>query len=173
MNFDKLMTDKQKDLFWDKVDIRGDDECWLWTGMHNAQPVASNRRGLVWLNGERHVASRVAWSLHNKADIPDHLFACHHCDQGLCCSPNCIKVADQFWNMRDASLKGRLCKGTDRSHSRLTDLSVILARHAYSKGLLTVSELGKKLGVNKGTIHHAVTGKTWKHVTMPEESTNE
>lgn len=170
MNFDKLMTEKQKDLFWDKVDIRGDDECWLWTGMHNFDPRFSNRRGFVCLDSKRHIASRIAWSLHNKKAIPGGLFACHHCDNGLCCNPFHIFVGTQKDNMQDCAAKGRHSHGAKSTTSKLTDIGVMLCRHAHVNGLMGTVELARRCGVSSSTMSLAVTGKQWKHLPMPEKS---
>lgn len=170
MNFDKLMTEKQKDSFWNKVDIRGDDECWPWTGGHNSDPRESNRRGQVYLDDGRHVASRIAWSLHHKEDIPDDLCACHVCDVGLCMNPNHIWLGTHQENTMDSVAKRRHYHGSSHDRAKLTDLGVILARHAYVNGLMGTVELAKKLGVSHPTMSRAVTGKNWKHLPMPEKS---
>ncbi len=165
MNFDKLMTDKQKAAFHKRVDKRSDDECWPWTGAANGQ-----KRGEFWTSAtERHVAPRVAWSLHNGEDIPDSLFCLHTCDNYNCTNPAHLWLGTQKDNMQDAAQKGRMARGTRRPEAKLNDLVVTLARHAYSNGLMGTVEIAKKLGVSHPTISAAVTGKTWKHVPMPEE----
>lgn len=169
MNFDK-MTDKQKARFWNNVDIRGDDECWLWSGKLNRPEEHPHAIGQFFLDGKWYAASRVAWSLEHQRAVPAGLLVCHHCD-----TPRCMNIMSHTFlgtyqdNMDDAVQKGRTARGSGRPDAKLTELGVILARHAYVNGLMGTVELAKALGVNHSTMSVAVTGKQWKHVPMPEE----
>ena len=89
--------------FWVKVDIRGDDECWPWLGASD-----QHGRGQFWMDGRKHRSPRIAWSLRNGEPFPDHLHACHTCDNPPCCNPRHIWPGTRSDNFLDASRKGRL-----------------------------------------------------------------
>lgn len=95
--------------FWSRVDRRGPDDCWPWTG-----PVAPQGYGVTYAGGKRQGAHRVAYQL-NVGPIPpglciDHL--CHNADPlcGLdndcphrrCCNPAHLEATTSQMN----SLRG-------------------------------------------------------------------
>jgi hypothetical protein len=64
------------DRFWEKVERRGDDECWPWTGAFQ-----NGGYGTFWLDGKQVPAHRVAyWLTHGEwaAGQVDH--TCHNDD---------------------------------------------------------------------------------------------
>ncbi len=171
MNFDKIMTEKQKDRFWNSVDIRGDDECWLWSGNINRPEEDQRAVGQFSLDGKLYAASRVAWSLEHQRAVPDDLLVCHHCD-----TPRCMNIMSHTFlgtqkdNMDDAVQKGRTARGTGRPEAKLDDIGVLLCRHAYVNGLMGTVEMARRCGVAHSTMSYAVNGKQWKHLPMPEAS---
>lgn len=54
--------------------------------------------------------------------------------------------------------------GSLNNASKLTERRVSKARRLYSKGKATCSDLAIRCGVNRSTMHMALTRKTWKHV---------
>ena len=94
------LTERNRALFFARVDKRGPDECWPWTGAINRQgygKVSSHGR---WLR-----APRVAWYLAHGEQPP--AFVCHSCDNPLCCNPAHLWIGTSLDNNRDAVAKGR------------------------------------------------------------------
>ena len=89
--------------FWSKVDIRGEDECWPWTGADDG-----HGRGQFYMNGRKYRSPRIAWSVSNGVPFPDGLLACHSCDNPPCCNPRHIWPGTMSDNILDASKKGRM-----------------------------------------------------------------
>jgi hypothetical protein len=62
------------DRFWDKVDVRGPDDCWPWTGHIHEQGY-----GLLWRSGPGyHKAHRLSHEL-NIGPIPADMVVDHRC----------------------------------------------------------------------------------------------
>lgn len=169
IDYSEYMTDRQKALYYEKVDQRGPGECWPWYG-HKLY----SGYGIAWLKRtERHVASRIAWSLHHGRSIPEGYFICHHCDNPECQNPHHLFLGLQAHNMADAAAKRRTRHGEGRPEAKLTDKKVIIARYAHANKLMGVMELARLFGVSHSTMSPAIYGKTWKHVPMPEEVQDE
>ncbi len=88
--------------FWSKVDRRGADECWPWTGTKTRAGY-----GRISRNGRRYVATRLSWEIANGKPFPEGKFACHSCDNPNCVNPNHIWPGTLSENTRDAIAKGR------------------------------------------------------------------
>lgn len=89
------LSEKQKQLFWPKVDMTGD--CWIWTA--GKLPSGYGR----YLN---HFAHRVAYEI-THGPIPDGLHVCHKCDNPSCCNPAHLFAGTAKDNMQDRERKGR------------------------------------------------------------------
>jgi len=110
--------------FWAKVDRRGPDECWPWTGARD-----SRGYGHISIDGRNRKAARVAWSLHNGLPFPKGLHACHSCDNPNCVNPEHIWPGSNRENVRDAIDKGRRAAKPNNGNSAKTHCP---AGHEYS-----------------------------------------
>lgn len=88
--------------FWSKVTIKSKSECWTWNGACN-----KDGRGIVWRNGAKHKAPRVAWFLTFGEDVPSDLSVCHSCDNPSCVNPKHLWIGTHKENMTDSIRKGR------------------------------------------------------------------
>lgn len=152
------MAKSIEERFWEKVDVRGPDECWEWT----ASKLGGGYGG-IWDGSKMARAHRVAWTL-EIGSIPNNYHVCHHCD-----NPRCVNVEHLFLgahqdNIQDAANKGRLACGEAHGNSRLTEEKVRRARRLYEEGGVTFEALGRQLGVSYRAVRRAVRGITWKHV---------
>jgi len=89
-----------EERFWEKVDVRGPDECWPWTRKHNPKGYGQFRKDKMVQ------AHRMAWELTN-GPIPDGLDVLHTCDNPPCCNPHHLFLGTNDDNMRDMNSKGR------------------------------------------------------------------
>lgn len=147
------------DRFWEKVNIKDQDECWEWQ--------ASLRHGFGYgqfsFNGYPEFAHRVAWVLTN-GNIPKDKIVCHKCDNPLCVNPFHLFLGDQLKNIHDMISKERdALIGVRNPRSKLNDVDVKKARSLRKKGM-SYNNIGKLFNVSRQTITDAITYKTWGHV---------
>jgi hypothetical protein len=67
-------------------------------------------------------------------------------------------------NVADTLRDGTRAMGTRLPHAKLTDDIVRECRRRHEAGGVMIKSLAEEFGVDKGTMHSAVRGKTWKHV---------
>jgi hypothetical protein len=108
--------------FWDKVDVRSHEECWLWL---RAQDNAKDPYGRAYsrVYAELHptgrrkdTAHQIAYSLINGYP-PSGLHVLHSCDRPLCCNPNHLRLGTPADNAADRQFRGR-SKGWQKGKTR-------------------------------------------------------
>jgi len=148
-----------EERFWEKVNVRDDDECWEWLATKN-----QDGYGTFSLFKKDRKSHRVSWTLHY-GDIPEGLCVCHHCDNPSCVNPNHLFLGTHRDNINDREKKGRnklpLCKGEDHGISKLKCDDVKKIRKLYKTGDYSQSELGKLFGVSQTNISQIVRRLIW------------
>ena len=148
--------------FWEKVDIRGEDECWEWQGS----------RHYVWKYGHFKVgkssvaAHRVSWELHNNAKIEKGLVVCHKCDNPPCCNPNHLFVGTVADNNLDKKKKGRTPDGHGENNNRsvLKSSDVLEMRKLHTNGE-KYTTLAKKYGITPTHARSICINAAWTHLS--------
>ena len=96
--------------FWEKVDIRGESDCWEWRGVKfSAGKKATAVRGYFSHFGRTWRAHRLAFTL-TKKPIPSRKFVCHKCGNSLCVNPKHLYAGTVKDNARDRINQGRQYK---------------------------------------------------------------
>lgn len=147
------------DRFWQKVDKRGPDECWLWLGAK-----VRGGYGQSYLDGKKIYAHRVSLILDERD--PGKLDALHSCHNPSCVNPAHLRPGTEKENAKDAIDAGRFVfskPGEDHPRSKLTDSIVreIRVKHANGRSF---HSLAREYGVARPTIKRCVSGETWGHV---------
>lgn len=102
------MNDKRWEAFWNKVDKRGEDDCWIWTAGTTQSGYGSFRFTYVDDDGNfvrraNQNAHRISWALHhNNGKIPGRLeVVMHSCDVKRCVNPKHLSLGSIADNTRD------------------------------------------------------------------------
>lgn len=99
------LDEKRLAQFWAKVDVKGEDECWLWTASVN-----SKGYGSFAINGSGVSAHKISWALAKNdgvlSDSKSHVM--HSCDVRNCVNPRHLSLGTALDNTRDAINKGRV-----------------------------------------------------------------
>ncbi len=140
--------------FWERVDVRGEDECWDWI------PTRSTRAYGVFSIGPRSLgAHRYAWFLAHGFE-PGDLFVCHRCDRPCCVNAAHLFLGTTQDNNNDKIAKGREAVGEDAAGAKLTRKQVewALAEHASGR---SQNSIATELGVTRHCIWRLVHGHAW------------
>jgi hypothetical protein len=129
--------------------------CWLWTR------AKSYGYGRLFVHGKGVMAHRHAYE-RQYGLIPDGLVVCHRCDEPSCCNPEHLFVGSQADNLADMRSKrrGNICE-RNRS-AKLTQQQVDDIRRRYAAGGVSMSQLGRQVGVGPGSIFKIVHFVNWK-----------
>ena len=159
-----ISFEKAKIKFWNRVNIRSEDQCWFWKGgLYGTK----GRYGSVWYKSQQWLAHRFAWFLkHNK--IPRDKCVCHKCDNGLCVNPSHLFLGTHKDNMADMAKKGRHVQGFDgrgekNPHAILSEDDVRSIRKRRGNGD-SCRLLGTEYGVHEDHIYAICTRRKWRHV---------
>lgn len=150
-----------EEKFWGRVHKGAAEGCWEFSGATNPAGYglflmqAPEKPG-PWKNTQL-IASRVAWMLANRAEVPAGMFVLHSCDNPPCCNPAHLRVGTHQDNMDDKATRLR----TNRA--KLTPSGVAAIRRRRVGGA-TLAALSAEFGVSLTTIHRVCTGDGWRHV---------
>lgn len=149
-----------EERFWEKVDIRGEDECWEWQGSRHWQWKYGNFN----LDGKYMAAHRFSWQLANNTIIPKGMLVCHKCDNPPCVNPKHLFLGTVADNNLDKKLKGRQDeKGEKNGRAKLKVGDVINIRIAHKAGE-TFASLGRKYNLDPVSISYICKGRNWGHI---------
>jgi hypothetical protein len=145
-------SDEVIERFEEKVDKKGDDECWLWNACKS-----KDGYGQFWRNGKMIYAHRIALELHLQREITAGLLVCHAagiCHNRACVNPRHLREDTWSANMLDKHVDGTMII------AKLTAEQVLQIR-ASGK---SQRELGREYGVHQSTISEIILRKIWGHV---------
>jgi hypothetical protein len=150
------LTERQLRNFWSKIDKRGPDECWEWTGAK-----CRGYGALLLRPVGMFLATRIIYCL-TTGKQPGPLCACHTCDNRGCVNPAHLFLGTLADNMADRDAKGRCHspKGRKNPSAKLTESQVLEVR-ASNK---TSRAIAVKYGVHPATISSIRLRKSWKHI---------
>ena len=131
--------------FWSKVDIRSQDECWLWIAS-----LSHNGYGKFKLNGHMQKAHRIAYIFAYGPILPEFLI-CHSCDNPACCNPRHLFHGSTQENINDRELK-------QRTFSKLTNDEVL----RILKDDRVHSKIAQEYNISRSRVGKIKSGKSWR-----------
>lgn len=148
--------------YWEKVDVRGDDECWPWVAGK------TNGYGIIYVyRYGRKTTARAAraflQSLRGRV-LPSQVFVCHTCDNPSCVNPRHLFLGTLSDNQRDMARKKRSAIGERNPKAKITQRDVEIIRDTYAAGSTTQTVLAKKYGLAQSTVSMIIRGARWPHV---------
>jgi hypothetical protein len=147
-----------EDLFWQKVDRRGADECWLWTGALQRDGYAHFTMRRKTISSHRYAYERLVGPIAEGMDL------LHSCDVRHCVNPGHLRPGTHSENMAECYEKRRHVHGVRSVHAKLTEEQVREIRASYKGKWGEIIRLARKLGIHEGTVRSIVRGHTWRFV---------
>jgi len=183
------LSERDENRFWSKVDVKGEGECWEWSGCKFA-----NGYGVFRLSGKNYRAHRIAYVL-VIGPIPDETLVCHKCDNRACQNANHFFLGTQKDNIQDMLKKNRgnratgdrngsrtcpekvprgnkhwarmnpdkLIRGENHVNSKITNIIALEMRKRYFEGETQIS-IAKYFGISFQHVSKIVNRKAWSHV---------
>jgi hypothetical protein len=167
------LSEKGKERFWSKIQVKSQEECWVWI------PSKANDYGIFkWSkDGQeyRMRSHRLMWFI--TFGNPGDMLVCHSCDNPPCVNPKHLFLGTNYDNTQDMVKKNRHAKGFKNGfgtqyrgtrpdlqkrnlemRGKLTDDDVLEIKRLKQSGLTNV-EISKKFGVSDGYISRIISGK--------------
>jgi len=151
-----------EDRFWEKVEIKDDKFCWLWTGGKYYNGYGQ------FLKGPNKIgAHRFAYELTHGEISDKKMLVCHKCDVRDCVNPNHLFLGTYVDNFKDMNIKGRRVnadsRGEKNGRATINDDIVINMRKLY-KELNNIAAVARKFNVSETQTARIVKNQAWKHV---------
>lgn len=147
-----------EERFWEKVNRRGPDECWLWRAALNYQGY-----GNIGFGNRTWLSHRLSWVLHHGI-IPDGIKVLHRCDTPACVNPGHLFLGTQADNMRDMIAKGRGQyvvprdnRGARNPMAKLSDDDVREIRELAAQ--LPQRRIAERFGIHPSHVSKLVSGE--------------
>lgn len=149
--------------FWDKVQIKSDEECWLWTASVSSSGYGMFKRPAP---GKLVTAHRHSFEIAHGA-VPVGMLIMHSCDNKKCVNPKHLTLGTHLDNNRDCMSKGRDRKNSPKGErsraAKLTQHDVQRIRRLYLDGE-KLSDIAALFSINFRSITRICYGETWQHL---------
>ncbi|SRR5260221_1263548 len=150
------------DRFWSKVDICGENECWVW--LASRLPTGY---GQFRLYGKMRKAHVVAYVL-THGTVPEGMQVNHKCvGRPDCCNPKHLYAGTHYENMRDMVDQGRhigQAPGEAHSLARLSNADVLEIRRLYSEDGYPQNVIADMFGISRTQVHEIIYRKRWASI---------
>ncbi len=157
-----VLDEKANRRFMRSFDKNDESGCWTWNGTSNnaGYPLFSYKGRMV-------SASKTAYRLFHKKDIPNGFVVSHSCENVQCVNPEHIFVTSRSKLVKNLYATGKMKapqqKGADNPNAKLSEADVREIRRKKKEGS-THDELAAQFGVTKTTISQIYNRKLWSHI---------
>lgn len=152
------------ELFWAQVDKSGD--CWIWTGRVTADGHGVTGR---WSRSRTTdvKAHHISWFVAHGSWPPFGMVVRHRCDNARCVRPEHLELGTDADNVADRVARGRSAAGNRNGRARLTEAQVREVAALADAGVTSLAEIGRRFGVDHGTVRAIARRETWRHLWLP------
>lgn len=145
-----------KDRFWEKVDVRGPDECWPWIA-------AKDQKGYgVIGNGKGSTVRAHCYAYTEKnGPVPKGkmvIHSCPHGDRKDCCNPGHLRIGTAKDNAMDSAIRGVLKR-------KLTDAQVLEIVRLRFEENVPQKAIALRFGVTQSSISAICQGRNYSWLT--------
>lgn len=137
------------------ITIRGDDDCWLWTG----GLVGRDSRPYFSVDGKKLLAYRIVYELMTGEELPSGTFIRHRCDNRVCCNPHHMEKGGHQQNMDDMK---------DRQRHGMPHHTVRHIKKLILQGV-PYATIGERFGCSKSLISEIANSRAYAHVHLQDE----
>ena len=161
--YEDELNESDIERFWNKVEKRGEDECWLWHG--NIDHEGYGNLGVSFPKNTSIKAHRLSYYLHY-GEIDSKKVIMHKCDFPQCTNPNHLIMGTQKENVDDCITKGRRALQDKENNNRriLNEEKVINIKRLYETGNYTYKFLADMFGVSESAINYVINNKSWQGI---------
>lgn len=152
--------------FWNKVDKKGANECWLWTGSTYTNGYGTIRRDKKVVS-----AHRTSYDLHHPLTKPINeidFCVCHKCDNPGCVNPYHLFLGSVSDNMVDCINKKRhnpfYRHGSANPFAKYEEDTIKQVRLDFATGNYSKVDLGIIYDIPISTLSAIINRKSWKHI---------
>lgn len=166
----KLNEIEQRDIdrFWSKVNIKGNEECWLWTGARD-----KDGYGKFAFHSGSIPANRAALYFEKGGEY-EGMLCMHSCDNPPCCNPSHLKWGTAYENTMDMVNKGRhsmhivnihekypesVMRGETHVFAKLSDLEVAEIRQIWNNREMTYQAIAEKYNISHAHVTDLINNK--------------
>lgn len=165
MDFINKLTDRQRSVFWSRVNMSGGaDSCWPYNGYKDKDGYSHKKFGIdkVRMSFPAH---RLALILHTGINPTDQLalHAAVQCHNPACCNPSHLRWGSAKDNRDDSELDNTIAKGERHGCAKLTEAQVLEIRQLYADGKRVV-DIAKDFGFKTSTIEKICYKASWRHL---------
>jgi hypothetical protein len=150
-----------RERFWQKVDLRGEDDCWNWLGGKSGEHGYGRFSILTdghWISHGSHRLS-YEWAY---GVAPRKLHVLHRCDNPACVNPKHLFLGKPIDNIRDCISKGRFPRG-ETQKSTLFEEDVARIKEMVLFGAIQ-RDVAKVFDVSPALVCTIVKRKRWAHL---------
>ena len=149
-----------EDRFWSRVDKKGPDDCWEWTGYIGDWGYGTMQYGY---NSSAHrISYEIAYG-----PIPKGKKCLHKCDNRKCVNPNHLYLGTQSDNMYDRAKRNPNNQGGREKGSKFYEGEAWLMKKLWKSGKFTQGQIAKMFKCSRNTIGHIVNGRTTNFKIAP------
>lgn len=145
-------------LFWEKVNVSGWDDCWIW-----AAGIGTNGYGKFRSNNLLYASHRAAFII-TRGQVTPGKHILHKCDNPLCCNPMHLREGTHQANMKEMLAKGRhvpgITPGEENTNSKLTNDQV----RAIRQDNRVLRLIAKEYNMSIAQVSKIKRRVSWSHI---------